>query len=91
MICDRDYPVWFAPNDLWNRVVRLPDGSDRWPFLCPTCFGMKAVEVGVDTPFILAGGQVAVGSRAYAEILTAELARLRRKKPQGYGRRKSDG
>lgn len=53
MICDRDYPVWFAPNWLWNKVVRLPDGSDRWPFLCPTCFAMKAIEAGVKIVFEL--------------------------------------
>jgi hypothetical protein len=54
-VCNREYPVWFAPNELWNAVVRLSDGSDRWPFLCPTCFGMKAVEAGVGTTFVLRG------------------------------------
>jgi len=53
MLCDADYPVWFAPNDLWNRVVRREDGSDEWPFLCPTCFARKAVERGVDSRFQL--------------------------------------
>ena len=45
--CDRDYVVWFAPNDLWNRVVRAkyPDGPD--PFLCPTCFTVRADKDGV--------------------------------------------
>lgn len=77
MICDHEYPVWFAPNDLWNRVVRRPDGSDEWPFLCPTCFANLAVERGVDTPFILADGQVAVGSQAFAEIIASENQRLK--------------
>lgn len=36
-ICHRAYPVWFAPNDLWNEHIRA-DGSDKWQFLCPTCF-----------------------------------------------------
>ena len=53
MVCNHDYPVWFAPSDLWNRVVRTPAGSDRWPFLCPTCFGMKANEAGVGAVFVL--------------------------------------
>lgn len=40
--CGRPYPVWYAPNEVWNGVVRLPDGSDQYPFLCPSCF----VELG---------------------------------------------
>jgi len=38
MICDKDYTVWYAPNDLWNKYIRLPDGSDTYDFLCPNCF-----------------------------------------------------
>ena len=53
MICDRDYPVWYAPDDLWNPVMRLPDGSDRWPFVCPTCFTLEATKAGVDIVFKL--------------------------------------
>lgn len=49
MLCGSDYPVWFALNELWNAVVRRPDGSDEHPFLCPTCFGNLAVERGVVT------------------------------------------
>jgi hypothetical protein len=41
--CDREYVVWFAPNDLWNRVV-----GDRASFLCPTCFTVAADEAGVE-------------------------------------------
>src|SRR5689334_13046519 len=52
MVCDRDYPVWFAPNRLWNPVMRRPDGSDEYPFICPTCFGNIAVQRGVKTPFV---------------------------------------
>lgn len=57
MICNRDYPVWCAPNDLWNRVVRLPDGSDRWQFLCPNCFAVKAEECGAASMFWLTDSQ----------------------------------
>lgn len=42
--CDRDYPVWVAPNALWNEVVRST-GSE--PFLCPTCFALAAEAKGV--------------------------------------------
>lgn len=45
-VCDRDYPVWFAPNPLWNRVMR--DGvrakGDMYAFICPTCFANIADE-----------------------------------------------
>jgi hypothetical protein len=30
--CDRDYDVWSAPNELWNRVAA------DWNFLCFDCF-----------------------------------------------------
>lgn len=53
MICGSDYPVWYAPNDLWNRVVRRPDGSDEWDFLCPGCFTRIAAERGEDERFVV--------------------------------------
>lgn len=53
MVCRRDHPVWFAPNDLWNRVMRCPDGSDRFPFVCPTCFARMASDAGVADAFEL--------------------------------------
>lgn len=53
MICGAEHPVWFAPNDLWNAVVRQPDGSEEWPFLCPTCFARMTEEKGVGTMFKL--------------------------------------
>lgn len=49
-ICDRDYPVWYAPNPLWNKVMRAPDGreaSERVSFVCPTCFTMEARRKGI--------------------------------------------
>jgi hypothetical protein len=42
--CGRDYPVWFAPNELWNKVVR--DGEH---FLCMDCFALLAESRGVST------------------------------------------
>lgn len=53
MICDRDYPVWYAPDDLWNPVMRSPDGSEALPFVCPTCFTLEAVKAGIDIVFKL--------------------------------------
>lgn len=53
MICWDEYPVWYAPDTLWNRVVRRPDGSDEWDYLCPACFARVAVERGVDARFVL--------------------------------------
>lgn len=42
-VCGVDYPVWFAPNPLWNAAVRH-DGRDDYSFLCPTCFMRLADE-----------------------------------------------
>lgn len=41
--CGRDYPIWFAPNELWNKIVR--DGEH---FLCMDCFALTAESRGVD-------------------------------------------
>jgi hypothetical protein len=42
--CDQNYPVWFAPNELWNRVC--PD-SEGIHFLCLTCFAVLAEGKGI--------------------------------------------
>ena len=50
-LCHRDYPVWYAPNDLWNKVMRAPDdreASEKHAFVCPTCFAMEAERQGVN-------------------------------------------
>jgi hypothetical protein len=65
MICDREYPTWYALNGLWNRVMRLPDGSDRFPFVCPTCFVLKAVEAGVDCVFELRPAPVIIEGQTF--------------------------
>lgn len=52
-ICGRDHAVWSAPNDVWNAVCRWPDGSDKWPFLCPTCFMNEAEEKGLGSSWRL--------------------------------------
>lgn len=52
MICGKEHPVWYAPNDLWNRVIRR-DGSDEHPFLCPTCFTVLAEERGAGEMFVV--------------------------------------
>lgn len=46
--CDRKYPVWFAPNDLWNAVMRA-SGSDLWQFVCLDCFTLFAEATGHTT------------------------------------------
>jgi hypothetical protein len=51
MVCNREHPVWAADNDLWNSVLRRPDGSDEYPFLCPTCFMVLAADRGAETSF----------------------------------------
>lgn len=47
--CDRDYPTWVAPSPLWNEVVRVPADAAvvTEPFLCPTCFALRAERAGI--------------------------------------------
>lgn len=47
--CACEYPVWCAPNALWNAVVRAPSDAAgiEEPFLCLTCFAVRAEEQGV--------------------------------------------
>lgn len=47
--CGRRYAAWFAPNELWNAVVK----EDGYSFLCPTCFTGWAVALGMDDVFVL--------------------------------------
>ena len=42
--CDRDYPVWFAPNELWNRVTDHLSEKPFIRFLCLNCFAFLAEE-----------------------------------------------
>lgn len=42
--CGRENVVWFAPNDLWNRVVRERNLKE---ILCPVCFIKHAEEIGI--------------------------------------------
>lgn len=37
--CGRDYPLWHADGDLWDRVHGGPGG-----LLCPHCFDRQAVK-----------------------------------------------
>ena len=49
-VCSDVNPVWFAPNDLWNRVMRYPDGreaSEAIHFICPNCFIKQAARLGI--------------------------------------------
>lgn len=50
-ICRRDYPIWSAPNDLWNAVMRDDEGRDQHQFVCPTCFTIRAAIMGVEHAF----------------------------------------
>jgi hypothetical protein len=38
MVCGREHQIWFTQNDVWNAVMRYPDGreaSEKIPFICP--------------------------------------------------------
>lgn len=42
--CNQPNVVWFAPNNLWNAVVRPNGEPDR--VLCPNCFIRQAEAKG---------------------------------------------
>lgn len=46
-LCGLPNPVWFAPNELWNKVMRDPDEGDKYQFICPRCFAFEAEAVGI--------------------------------------------
>jgi len=53
LLCERcacEYNIWFAPNTLWNKVMRHPDGreaSEKYQFCCPRCFTYTAEALGL--------------------------------------------
>lgn len=47
--CGHPNVAWSAPNDLWNRVVRGPNG-----ILCPACFSDAVKAEGLEPPFFRA-------------------------------------
>ena len=66
-MCGRDYPIWYAPNDLWNAVMRYGDqgNADEYDFVCPTCFTVHAAFMGVESVF-----EVRVGDDRELESIT---------------------
>lgn len=81
MKCNQEYPVWFAPNELWNPVMRNADGSDRYPFICPTCFAMEAELRGIrPTAWKLTTEQLIIEAEKRAEL------RGRREEVEGFDR-----
>ena len=44
--CGRDYPLWHAEGNLWDRVHGSPGG-----LLCPACFDRQARESGTPIEF----------------------------------------
>lgn len=68
MSCKQEYPVWYAPNALWNQVMRQSDGSDIMPFVCPTCFAVAAREAGVGGAFVLHADSETIAKSAYEHL-----------------------
>lgn len=46
MDCGRHCIVWFADNEVWNRVI---SPENRFLMLCPTCFVVRAEAQGIKT------------------------------------------
>lgn len=49
-LCNVEYGVWFAPNPIWNKIMRHPDGkevSEKYNFVCPNCFIRTAEALGI--------------------------------------------
>lgn len=69
-ICERcggPNVVWFAPNDLWNRVIGSPEG-----IVCPRCFVLAAEAKGIDEIWSLAPSNATLEAR----LRDAERERL---------------
>lgn len=55
-LCYREYPVWYAPSELWNAVMRHPDGkeaSEKHNFICMDCFAIQAGQIGIKAIWLL--------------------------------------
>ena len=46
--CGRPNVVWFAPNEIWNKVIRPNGEVETDPMLCPTCFIRRAETSGIE-------------------------------------------
>lgn len=68
--CGRDYPVWFAPNALWNRVVKEDEH-----FLCMDCFALLAEERGVTKSAWMLTEENVELSQALEKLRTVESQR----------------
>jgi hypothetical protein len=67
--CDRGYPVWFAPDELWNKVAREDEH-----FLCPTCFAVLAEARGfVPLAWVLTQKETAAETILSAEQMRRKL------------------
>lgn len=59
--CGGENPVWYAPNELWNKVTGHPAGL----IICPSCFQRKADNAGLSLIFsVHPVGQDLVGELA---------------------------
>lgn len=76
--CDRDYVTWFAPNELWNAVMRPHGEVGGEPFLCASCFALRADAAGVEhTGFLLTTETQFEQAKAEADYnAAAELLRI---------------
>jgi hypothetical protein len=46
--CGGANPVWFASNELWNRVMGGPHAKDDpGGIVCPGCFILRAEDEGI--------------------------------------------
>jgi len=45
--CDRDYPIWYTENPIWNETIRDDVAGDSFAFLCPTCFCVHSAMMGI--------------------------------------------
>jgi hypothetical protein len=45
--CGGHNPSWHAPNELWNKVMRVQgEGSEPYAgMVCPSCFMLEAMTV----------------------------------------------
>ena len=71
--CGRSNIVWFAPNNLWNKVVRV---NNHPGILCPVCFVELAEALGIREVWKVAPNEKTIESKIARKLTRPELNHL---------------
>jgi len=80
--CNREYVVWYAPNELWNAVIRnnpTGDEGSQESFLCACCFMELAAERGYDPVWVVTDAFKYEDEMAELRTLRGHVAELQKR------------